>query len=78
MPYISSYSHCYAQIPDEKGLFWLIAQFTMAGKSWKQEDNAAGHMTSTVRKQREMDAGAQLAFFIQSGTPAQCTDGVHI
>ena len=35
----------------------------MLEKAWQQEREAAGHMASTVRKQREMDAGAQLTFF---------------
>lgn len=32
------------------------------GEAWLQEHEAAGHMASTVRKQGEKDAGAQLAF----------------
>lgn len=30
-------------------------------ESRQQEHEAAGHMTSTVKKQKEMDAGAQLS-----------------
>jgi hypothetical protein len=37
----------------------------MAEKAWWQEHEAAGHFASTVRKQREMDAGAQLTVSIQ-------------
>lgn len=37
-------------------------QSIVMGKAWRQEREAAGHVASTVRKQREMDAGAQLAF----------------
>lgn len=33
----------------------------MPGKMWQQQE-AAGHMTSSIGKQREMDAGAQLPF----------------
>jgi hypothetical protein len=40
-------------------------------ESRQQEHEAAGHMTSTVKKQKEMDAGAQLTVsgFVQSRTP---------
>lgn len=33
----------------------------MAENLWYQEHEAAGHVASTVRKRREMNAGAQLA-----------------
>lgn len=38
------------------------AQPIMMVRAQWQEPVAAGHVTSTVRKGREMDAGAQLAF----------------
>lgn len=38
-------------------------------KSWQQEREAAGHVTSTVRKQREMSAGAQLTLSICAPPP---------
>lgn len=34
----------------------------MAGKSWKQEHKAAGHIASPAGKQREMNAAGQLTF----------------
>ena len=34
-----------------------------SGKSREQEGEPSGHITSAVRKQREMDAGAELTFF---------------
>jgi hypothetical protein len=33
----------------------------MVGKVWQQECDADGHMPSTVRKQREVDARVQLS-----------------
>jgi hypothetical protein len=31
----------------------------MAGKVWRQEQEAAGHLASASRKQKELNAGAQ-------------------
>ena len=49
-----------------KGEFILTHSLRMqsitAGKAGRQEHWAAGYIVSTVRKQREMDAGAQLTF----------------
>ena len=40
----------------------------MVVKTWQKEQEAAGHVTHTVREQRETDAGTQLALsFKQSG-----------
>lgn len=48
-------------------------QSTMAGKAWWQELEAAGHMASKLRKQREMSAGFQLAVSLSCspGNPVQ-------
>lgn len=40
----------------------MKVQFIMAGKTRQLEREAAGHVVSTVRIQREMDAGTQLTF----------------
>lgn len=40
----------------------------MAGKTWWQEGEAAGHIMSSVWKQREMNSGAHSLLFIQFGT----------
>lgn len=46
---------------ERKGVFWVIVRgCIMAGKAWWQELAAAGHISSSARKQREMDAVAQL------------------
>lgn len=47
-------------------------QSIMVGKAHQWELKASGHSASTVRKQRETDAGAQLPllFPMQSGTSA--------
>lgn len=34
----------------------------MVGKAWRQEQQLAGHVASTVGKQEEKDGGAQLTF----------------
>lgn len=34
-------------------------QSVVVGKAWWLEKEAAGHMASTVREQKEIDAGAQ-------------------
>lgn len=45
--------------------WFILTQFktqaTTTRKSWQQERETAGHMTSTVRKQTEMNTGAHLA-----------------
>lgn len=42
----------------------------MMGKSWWQDLEAAGHLASTVRKQRDMNArSASFLFFITSRAP---------
>ena len=51
----------------------------MVGKVRQQEREASGHMASTVRKQRETDAGAQLTFsFLCSPGPSLGNDDVHL
>lgn len=44
----------------------------MMRKSWPSELEAAGHVVSAVRKQHQMNSGAQLllALSIQVSTPA--------
>jgi hypothetical protein len=51
----------------------LRMQSITAGKAGRQEHWAAGYIVSTVRKQREMDASAQLtvSLLIQSRIPDQ-------
>ena len=50
------------------GMVDCVSQFRARGPSWCQEFEAAGHMTSTVRKQRVMEAGTQLSFsFLLTG-----------
>lgn len=44
----------------------LRIQYITSRKGWHQEREAAGHIESAVRKQREMNAGTQLAFFFHS------------
>ena len=47
----------------EQGMVYFGSQLMksiMAGKAWQQEFEAAGHMTSTATKQREMNPGAHL------------------
>lgn len=48
-------------------------QYIMAGKAWRPEQEVAGHVASTVRKQSEMDARAQLTvsfyFAVQDPSP---------
>lgn len=39
---------------------WLTAQTILMGKAWRQENEAAGHTVSADRKQRAMNAVAQL------------------
>lgn len=43
----------------------------MPWRSMQQEHEAAGHMASTLRRQREMAAGAQLAFSLLFGSGPQ-------
>ena len=48
-------------------------------ESRQQEHEAAGHITSTVKKQREMDAGAQLTVsFLFSPEAPPFDSAVHI
>ena len=44
---------------------WRV-QFILVGRAGKQEWKAAGYMAFAVRKQREMNAGAQLACLFHS------------
>lgn len=49
----------------------------MVGKAWRQEHEAAGHMVSSVRKHRAMDAGlfsSLFLCFIQARTPVHGMD----
>lgn len=41
----------------------------MLRKLWQQEQELASHISSTVRKQTEMEAGAQDIFFLSSLGP---------
>lgn len=68
-----------------EGLHWLTpslrAQSFMVAPAQPQQCEAAGHMVSAVRKQREESAGAQQAFFLfisqkplpQEDPPSQLT-----
>lgn len=48
-------------------------QYTIVSQAWQEEREAAGHISSIIRKQREMNATAYLTlsffFFIQSVIP---------
>lgn len=76
---MGNFSPCYGRITDQCNVreegFILVhaskAQSTMVGKSWCQEHRTAGHVISTVRKQREMDAGTWLAFSFVFSTGSQ-------
>lgn len=53
----------------------MVARAALAG----QEHEAAGHIVSAVSKQREMDAGAELAFlFLFSEGPQPREPCCHI
>lgn len=42
-----------------KDSFWLtVLEFIMLRKAWQQELKATGHIATTVRKQRLVNAGA--------------------
>lgn len=46
------------------GFIWahnLRVQSVVERKAWRRELEAAGHIVCMVRRQRDMDAGAQLA-----------------
>lgn len=43
--------------------------WAIMGKAWWQMHEAAGHMTFSVRKQRDMNDSAQPASLFQYGTP---------
>lgn len=45
----------------------------MAGKSWWQEREAASYKASIVKKQRQVNVGTQLFFFIWCTTSARET-----
>jgi hypothetical protein len=49
----------------------LRVQPIMEEKSWWQEPEAAGHLASASRKQREMDAGAWLTLFFPFSPESQ-------
>lgn len=49
----------------------------MAGEAWRQEREVFGHLASTVRKQEEVYAGAQLTFFFILGPGSQSMEGCH-
>jgi hypothetical protein len=44
-------------------------QSTTVGEAWQKECETAGHITSVVRRQRDMNAGAQLACFLLLRNP---------
>ena len=52
------------------------AQSIKTGKAWQKEREIAGYIVSTVRKQREMDAGTQLTFSFSFSTEPQWGCGV--
>lgn len=45
--------------------------------AWQQEQEAAGHVASTVRKQREMGTGAQLTPFYSFQEPSPWDGAAH-
>ncbi|EGV99061.1 hypothetical protein I79_005511 [Cricetulus griseus] len=57
----------------------LRLQSRMVWKAWQQEHEAAAHMASTVRKQREMNTGAQLSFspFCSAQDPSPLKGVIH-
>lgn len=74
---ISCLSHCYDKLPNqrnlgERGFLWapnLRVQSNMVGKAWWQE-HEAGVTWHPVRKQKEVNTGAQLSFsFLFSPVP---------
>lgn len=40
----------------------VTVRYLVEGKAWRQKPEAAGYVGDTVRKQREMNAGARLTF----------------
>lgn len=50
----------------------------MAGEAGQQEPGATGHTASTLRKQREMHAGAQLTPFDSAQRTVSCTTTVGL
>jgi len=77
MPWTSYSSPHFCKTPNDSNLqkqwpilaYSLRAQSIMVGKAWQWEWEAAAHTALAGRKQREMDAGAQLAvsFLVCSG-----------
>lgn len=47
----------------------------MAGKAWQQEFEAAGHVASTARKQRDVNAGACLMLSFLCSSESSVWDG---
>lgn len=54
-----------------------MVESVIVGKAWWQERQAAGHVASTVRKQKEMDVGAQLTFSFLFGPGTQSMGWYH-
>jgi hypothetical protein len=44
------------------GVSFFDGQPIMVGRGWRQENKAAGHIVSTVRKGRDIITGDQLTF----------------
>lgn len=52
----------------------MRVQSVMVGKTWQLECEAAHHTISTIRKQKEMDAGVQPAFSFLFSVEPQLTE----
>lgn len=56
----------------------LRVQSILVGRAWQKEQKEAGHMAFTVRKQKEMEAGAKLASsFVFGLRLLQCNGVTH-
>lgn len=51
--------------------------YIMVGKVWQQEFKAAGHIVPKVRKKRERNVGAFLAFIFLFDTGPQLVEWSH-
>lgn len=76
--YIGYFSHCSDKILNKKllhgervyfGLLFEGVQSITTGETWQQELEAAAHIASTARKQREMNAAVHFLLFIRPTTP---------
>lgn len=67
--YSNFFSNCCDKAHDRRslrreGCVYLCSHFV--GKACQQQHKVAGHIDFTIRKQREINAGAQLHFFLFS------------